>query len=143
MLRAAKASSSSCRSDIAQSTIDGDQVEIEKKFAIAAACVIFVLLGAPVALRFPRGGVGLTIGVSLGVFGLYYVGLVAGEALARANLVPPFLGDVVYEHPAARRRAFAHRATRPRRERLRAAARRRSFSRACVSGSAGAGSVTP
>jgi lipopolysaccharide export system permease protein len=52
--------------------------------------VIFVLLGAPVALRFPRGGVGLTIGVSLGVFGLYYVGLVAGEALARDHMIPPF-----------------------------------------------------
>jgi lipopolysaccharide export system permease protein len=75
---------------LAQGTINGDEVEIEKKFAIAAACVIFVLLGAPIALRFPRGGVGLTIGVSLGVFGLYYVGLVAGEALARGNLVPPF-----------------------------------------------------
>ena len=75
---------------LAQNTIDGDQVEIEKKFAIAAACVIFVLLGAPVALRFPRGGVGLTIGVSLGVFGLYYVGLIGGETLARSNLVSPF-----------------------------------------------------
>ncbi len=74
-----------------QNAIDGNQVEIEKKFAIAAACTIFVLLGAPIALRFPRGGVGLTIGVSLGVFGLYYVGLVAGEALARANFVSPFL----------------------------------------------------
>ena len=52
--------------------------------------MIFVLLGAPIALRFPRGGVGLTIGVSLGVFGMYYVGLVAGEALARSNLISPF-----------------------------------------------------
>ena len=75
----------------AQSVIDGDQVEIEKKFAIAAACVIFVLLGAPIALRFPRGGVGLTLGVSLGVFALYYVGLIAGEALARGAYMPPFL----------------------------------------------------
>ena len=74
-----------------QSTIDGDQVEIEKKFAIAAACVIFVLLGAPIALRFPRGGVGLTLGVSLGVFALYYVGLIAGEALARGAYMSPFL----------------------------------------------------
>lgn len=73
-----------------QSTIDGDQVEIEKKFAIAAACVIFVLLGAPVALRFPRGGIGLTIGVSLGVFALYYVGLTVGETLARGNYISPF-----------------------------------------------------
>jgi lipopolysaccharide export system permease protein len=75
---------------IDQGTIDGDQVEIEKKFAIAAACVIFVLLGAPVALRFPRGGIGLTIGVSLGVFALYYVGLTVGETLARGNFISPF-----------------------------------------------------
>lgn len=74
----------------AQTIIDGNQVEIEKKFAIAAACVIFVLLGAPIALRFPRGGVGLTIGVSLGVFGLYYVGLIAGEDLARRGMLSPF-----------------------------------------------------
>jgi lipopolysaccharide export system permease protein len=74
----------------AQMTIDGNQVEIEKKFAIAAACVIFVLLGAPIALRFPRGGVGMTIGVSLGVFGLYYVGLIVGEALARRDRLSPF-----------------------------------------------------
>lgn len=65
------------------------EVEIHKKFALAAACFIFVLLGAPIALRFPRAGVGLTIGVSLVVFGLYYVGLIAGESLARRGLVPP------------------------------------------------------
>ncbi|MCX5766308.1 MAG: LptF/LptG family permease [Gemmatimonadetes bacterium] len=74
----------------AQAMIDGNQVEIEKKFAISFACVIFVLLGAPVALRFPRGGVGMTIGVSLGVFGLYYVGLIAGEDLARRGMISAF-----------------------------------------------------
>jgi lipopolysaccharide export system permease protein len=89
-MRAAQAEMLKLQIGLSQNTIDGDQVEIEKKFAIAAACVIFVLLGAPVALRFPRGGVGLTIGVSLGVFGLYYTGLTAGEALARGNLIPPF-----------------------------------------------------
>ena len=35
-----------------------------EEFSLAAACIIFVLLGAPIALRFPRGGVGLVIGVS-------------------------------------------------------------------------------
>src|ERR1019366_1459396 len=73
-----------------QRIIDGNQVEIEKKFAIAAACVVFALLGAPIALRFPRGGVGLTIGVSLGVFGMYYVGLIGGETLARRGWLSPF-----------------------------------------------------
>ena len=74
----------------AQQTIDGNQVEIEKKFAIAAACTIFVLLGAPIALRFPRGGVGMTIGVSFGVFALYYVGLIVGESLARRGFLSAF-----------------------------------------------------
>ena len=40
-------------------------VELHKKFAISIACVVFVLVGAPIALRFPRGGVGLVIGVSI------------------------------------------------------------------------------
>ena len=75
--------------EIAQHAIDQFRVEIEKKFAIATACIVFVLLGAPIALRFPRGGVGLTIGVSLGVFGIYYVGLLGGEALADRALVDP------------------------------------------------------
>jgi lipopolysaccharide export system permease protein len=72
-------------------TMDANEVEIQKKFALSVACVVFVLLGAPIALRFPRGGVGLTIGVSLGVFALYYVGLIAGEALADRDIVPPFV----------------------------------------------------
>ncbi len=75
----------------ARATENGYEVEIQKKFALAAACFVFILLGAPIALRFPRGGVGLTIGVSLIVFALYYVGLIAGESLARRGMVPPFI----------------------------------------------------
>lgn len=74
----------------AERVANGSQVEIEKKFAIATACMIFALLGAPIALRFPRGGVGITIGVSLVVFGLYYMSLIVGESLARRNYVSPF-----------------------------------------------------
>ena len=65
-------------------------VEIEKKFAHSVACIVFVLMGAPVALRFPRGGVGLVLGVSLGVFALYYVGLIGGEELANRGILSPF-----------------------------------------------------
>jgi lipopolysaccharide export system permease protein len=79
------------RVDDARRTENGYEVEIQKKFALAAACFVFVMLGAPIALRFPRGGVGLTIGVSLIVFALYYVGLIAGESLARRGIIPPVL----------------------------------------------------
>jgi lipopolysaccharide export system permease protein len=63
-------------------------VEIHKKFALAVACFVFVLLGAPIALRFPRAGVGLTIGVSLFVFALYYICLIAGESIAKRGMMP-------------------------------------------------------
>ena len=76
---------------IAQDTMNSYDVEIHKKFALAVACVVFVLLGAPIALRFPRGGVGLVMTVSLIVFGLYYVGLIAGEALANRGTLSPFV----------------------------------------------------
>ena len=65
-------------------------VEAHKKQAIAAACIVFVLIGVPAALRFPRGGVGLVVGLSMVVFTIYYVGLIAGEALGNRLLVPPF-----------------------------------------------------
>jgi lipopolysaccharide export system permease protein len=74
-----------------QLSIDSDEVEIHKKFALAVACFLFVLLGAPIALRFPRAGVGLTIGVSLFVFALYYVGLIAGSSLGSRGIIPPWV----------------------------------------------------
>ena len=65
-------------------------VEAHKKRAIAFAAIVFVLIGIPAALKFPRGGVGLVIGVSMAVFTIYYVGLIAGEALGNRMLVRPF-----------------------------------------------------
>ena len=62
----------------AKTLIDGYEIEIHKKFALAVACFVFVMLGAPIALRFPRGGVGLTLGVSLFVFAAIVIFSVLG-----------------------------------------------------------------
>jgi lipopolysaccharide export system permease protein len=67
------------------------QVEIQKKYAIPVATLVFVLIGIPIALRFPRGGIGMVIGVSLAIFGIYYVGLIGGETLGDGGYVPPSL----------------------------------------------------
>ncbi|MEI6739243.1 MAG: LptF/LptG family permease [Gemmatimonadaceae bacterium] len=72
----------------ARDTVDGVAVEIQKKFALSFACLVFVLFGPPIALRFPRGGVGVTLGVSIVVFGLYYICLMGGEALADKGMLP-------------------------------------------------------
>jgi len=89
-LRKARIAEARLRLDIAQRARNRYDIEIHKKFSLAAACLIFVLIGAPIAVRFPRGGVGLVIGVSLLVFALYYVGLIGGESLANEGIVPPF-----------------------------------------------------
>lgn len=65
-------------------------VELNKKYAIPAACIVFVLVAIPIAIRFPRGGVGLVISASLAVFLVYYVFLIAGETLANRLIVAPF-----------------------------------------------------
>ncbi len=77
--------------DIALRDMNGYAVEVQKKFAISMACFVFVLFGPPIALRFPRGGVGVTIGVSLMVFGAYYVCLMAGEVLADKGTLDPVI----------------------------------------------------
>ena len=74
-----------------RAVIDNVAVEIQKKFALSFACLVFVLFGPPIALRYPRGGVGVTIGVSIVVFGLYYICLMGGETLADKGLLPAFI----------------------------------------------------
>ncbi len=67
-------------------------VEVHKKWSISVACIVFVLVGIPMALRFPRGGMGLVIGGGLGVFSIYYVALIGGEALGDRDIISPALG---------------------------------------------------
>ncbi len=66
------------------------KVEWHKKLAIPAACMVFVLIGAPLAIRFPRGGVGMVIAISLAIFGVYYIGLTGGESLGDSRRIPAF-----------------------------------------------------
>jgi lipopolysaccharide export system permease protein len=66
-------------------------VEIHKKYSISIACFTFVLIGVALALRFPRGGMGLVIGGGLAIFALFYVCLVGGEALGDVGTVSPVL----------------------------------------------------
>jgi lipopolysaccharide export system permease protein len=79
------------RADILQLRIWSFQVEYHKKYAIPFACIVFVLIGAPLAVRFPRGGIGFVIAASLTIFMIYYVGLIGGENLADNGRVNPFV----------------------------------------------------
>jgi lipopolysaccharide export system permease protein len=80
------------RAQMEQRTANQYTVEYHKKFAIPVACIVFVLIGAPLAVRFPRGGVGMVIAISLTIFGVYYMSLIGGESLGDRGHVSPFLG---------------------------------------------------
>ena len=67
------------------------EVEIQKKYAIAAASVVLALTGVALAVLFPRGGIALVIGAGVAVIGAYYTFLVAGESLADRLVLSPFV----------------------------------------------------
>jgi len=64
-------------------------VEIHKKFTISVSCFNFVVIGIALALRFPRGGMGLVLGGSLIIFALFYIAMTAGEQLADRGYLTP------------------------------------------------------
>jgi len=65
-------------------------VEIHKKYAIPAACLVFVLIGAPLGVLARRGGLATGVGLSLGFFLLYWAFLIGGEDLADRYILSPF-----------------------------------------------------
>jgi len=68
----------------------GLSVEIHKKFSLPAACVVFVLIGAPLGMRVRRAGPAVAF-VSVAFFLFYYLCLIGGEELANRLLLPPWL----------------------------------------------------
>ncbi len=80
------------RLDFIKRQINQYEVEIHKKYAIPAACVVFVLVGLPLGIMSRRGGFGVAASLSLGFFVLYWACLIGGEKLADRNVTTPFLG---------------------------------------------------
>ena len=66
-------------------------VEWHKKFSIPFACTVFVVLGVPLAVVSSRGGRGVSVGVSLLAFIVYYVFISSGEKLADRGRLEPWL----------------------------------------------------
>jgi lipopolysaccharide export system permease protein len=67
-------------------------VEVHKKFAIPAACLIFVLIGAPLGIMARRGGLAVGASYSVFFFIMYWVFLITGENLADKMIISPAVG---------------------------------------------------
>ena len=62
-------------------------VEIHKKFSIPFACILFVLLGAPLGVMAKRGGFAVSTSLSFMFFLVYYILLLGCEKMADRNLL--------------------------------------------------------
>ncbi|MEO0094540.1 MAG: LptF/LptG family permease [candidate division WOR-3 bacterium] len=64
-------------------------IELNKKFSLAFACFIFLIMGAPLGYLFRKGGIaGLLLGILL--FSGYYILFLTGEEFADRRNFPPF-----------------------------------------------------
>ncbi len=80
------------RIDYYKKEINRYWVEIHKKYSLPFACLIFVLIGAPLGTMTRKGGFGMAAGISLIFFLIYWAFLIGGEKLADRGLLSPFWG---------------------------------------------------
>jgi len=75
-----------------QDQVNSYWVEVYKKYALPFACIIFVLIGAPLGVMVKKGGFGVAASISLFFFLLYWACLIGGEKLGNRNMLSPFIG---------------------------------------------------
>ena len=68
------------------------EVEIHKKWAFPVACLVFVLVGAPLGARVRRGSLGVGGALSFLFFLVYYMASLGGEKLGDRGIVAPAVG---------------------------------------------------
>lgn len=69
-----------------------DIYELHRKFSLPAACLIFVLVGAPLGMFSRRSGKSMGLGLGVLVVVIYYVLLVIGQGWVLSDKVSPFTG---------------------------------------------------
>ncbi len=67
-------------------------VEINKKYSIPIACLVFVFIGAPIGIMARRGTFTVATSLSFGFFLLYWAALIGGEKLADRGMIAPWFG---------------------------------------------------
>ncbi|HCD50831.1 MAG TPA: hypothetical protein DEQ34_00185, partial [Balneolaceae bacterium] len=67
-------------------------VEIHKKLSIPFACIVFVLLGAPIGIMTRRGNFGYAAIISAVILTIYWISIIQGEKLADRLFITPFWG---------------------------------------------------
>ena len=75
-----------------QERINRHDIEWHRKFTLSFACMILLLIGAPLGAIIRKGGLGMPVIFSIIFFILYHMISITGEKLAREGVLTPFWG---------------------------------------------------
>ena len=68
------------------------RIEWHRKLALPVSVMIFFLIGAPLGAIIRRGGLGMSVLISVIFFVIYYVIILMGEKMARDGVMPAYVG---------------------------------------------------
>ncbi|NBC28191.1 MAG: LptF/LptG family permease [Bacteroidetes bacterium] len=67
-------------------------VEIHKKLSIPFACILFVMIGAPIGMLTRNGNLGVAALISAVILTIYFIAIIQGEKFADRGIISPFMG---------------------------------------------------
>jgi lipopolysaccharide export system permease protein len=89
----------SYHSDFVAKTVEGKEkliakheIELNRKFTLSLACLLFFFIGAPLGAIIRKGGLGTPLVMSIILFVVYYIFAIIGEKSAKELVMSPILG---------------------------------------------------
>jgi lipopolysaccharide export system permease protein len=67
-------------------------IEFHGKMSLPLACIIFLFIGAPLGAIIRKGGIGMSIVVSVVLYLAFYVLMIQGKKMATEGVISPFMG---------------------------------------------------
>ncbi|MBR3550903.1 MAG: LptF/LptG family permease [Bacteroidales bacterium] len=68
------------------------QIELQRKYRLAVACLLFFFIGAPLGSIIRKGGIAIPLVLTVVFFVIYFALSVMGEKIANGNVMPVWFG---------------------------------------------------
>ena len=80
------------QSNILTKKINKFKVELHRKFTLSIACIVMLIIGAPMGAIIKKGGFGLPVVFSIVLFLIYHIISITSEKMVKKDLIEPIIG---------------------------------------------------
>ena len=80
------------QSNILTKKINKFKVELHRKFTLSIACIVMLIIGAPIGAIIKKGGFGLPVVFSIVLFLIFHIISITGEKMVKKDLIEPIIG---------------------------------------------------